>query len=391
MNKHETQTAGKLQAQDLLTWYDQSQRTLPWRFRQGEPVSAYKVWLSEIMLQQTRVETVIPYFERFLNALPEPAALAAATEDEVLKLWEGLGYYRRARYLHQAAKVLERDYNGEFPRAAQELRALPGIGDYTSAAIASIAFGEPVPAVDGNVLRIFSRLTGYHGEITAGAAKKAADQFFQKLIDPARPGDFNQALMDLGSLVCLPKGTVRCADCPWQTGCLAYATDQVENLPVRAQKKPRRQERKTVLVIHVADAVLIQERPQRGLLSGLYEFPTLDGHYPQARLQSWLREVGLFPSVASIQVLPRKRHLFSHLEWVMIGYDIALTRPLTLAERSRLSGACVHRMPSTSQISWQEAADIPFPVSRLELAQNYPLPSAISFYKQYYMSLAERR
>jgi A/G-specific adenine glycosylase len=197
-------------AEPLLIWYDENRRILPWR----EDPTPYHVWLSEIMLQQTRVEAVRGYYDRFLAALPDIKTLAAAPEDQYLKLWEGLGYYSRVRNLHRAAITLMEDYDGEMPADYDELRSLPGIGPYTAAAIASIAFGKPEPAIDGNLLRVFARLTCYEPNILTPAANREARAFFLQTMDKARPGAFNQALMDLGALICLPNSAPSCGSCP---------------------------------------------------------------------------------------------------------------------------------------------------------------------------------
>ena len=220
----------------LLAWYDRSGRTLPWR----SIVTPYRTWVSEIMLQQTRVSAVIPYFERFMAELPDAAALATVPEERLLKLWEGLGYYSRARNLQKAAKVIVSDFGGELPRTCASLKTLPGIGDYTAAAIASINFGEPVAAVDGNLLRVAARVSGCADDIMDAKVRKQFTAHLNEAIDPARPGAYNQAMMDLGATVCLPNGAPKCGACPARAICAAYKNGLTEILPVRAKKKADR-------------------------------------------------------------------------------------------------------------------------------------------------------
>lgn len=272
----------------LLAWYSENRRSLPWR----DDPSAYHVWISEIMLQQTRVEAVKGYYTRFLERFPDIFTLARAEEDTVLKLWEGLGYYSRARNLQKAARVLVSEYGGEMPRNAKELKKLPGIGPYTAAAIASIAFGEKIPAVDGNLLRVFSRLTLYEKEIRTLAALKAAEAFFLAEMPADHPGDFNQALMDLGAGICTPGGTPVCGNCPLLLLCLAAAQDRAAGLPLMPAKKARRIERHTILVIRDDGRILLRKRPDRGLLAGLYEFPNENGWLSEEEAVGKAREYG---------------------------------------------------------------------------------------------------
>ena len=303
----------------LLAWYDRYRRHLPWR----EDPTAYHVWVSEIMLQQTRVEAVRGYYARFMERFPDIRSLAESEEDECLKLWEGLGYYSRARNLRRAAGVIMDQYGGEMPRTAGELRKLPGIGPYTSAAIASIAFGERIPAVDGNLLRVFARLALYEKEIKTPAASKAAEDFFLQAMPQERPGDFNQALMDLGAGVCIPGGTPACqtdGECPLRDYCGACRTGRCGDLPVMPVKKARRIEHRTVLVIRDDDNILLRRRPAKGLLAGLYEFPNEEGWMTEAEALDRAESYGCMP--AGIRRLPDARHVFTHLEWHMRGYEI---------------------------------------------------------------------
>ena len=262
------QNIEKLQAivSPLLTWYDENRRILPWR----EEVSAYRTWVSEIMLQQTRVAAVLPYFQRFMARYPTVQDLARGDEEELLKLWEGLGYYSRARNLQKAARIVAEDYAGAFPADYKELIALPGIGDYTAGAILSIAFGLPVPAVDGNVLRIASRITGWDRDVQS--TKKEITRWMTEVVPSDRPGAFNQALMDLGSALCLPAAP-RCPDCPLRGLCTAEREGSQARIPVRAPKKDKRPEEKTVFLLRRPDGAVAlgQRRPGGGYIAaGIY-------------------------------------------------------------------------------------------------------------------------
>ena len=299
----------------LLAWFDRSHRILPWR---SEP-TPYRVWVSEIMLQQTRVEAVKPYFARFLSRLPDVAALAAADEDTLLSLWEGLGYYNRVRNMQRAAKAVMEQYGGQLPGTAEALSKLPGIGPYTAAAIASIAFGEAVPAVDGNVLRVLSRLFGIAEDILSARNKKEFTVLDGQLLLPERAGDFNQAMMELGATVCLPNGAPLCEKCPFQHDCRARAEGSVEFLPVRAEKKPRRVEERTVLLLTTPNGrFLLRRRPSRGLLAGMWEFPQVEGTLTAAEATAIAERMGF--AVLQTEQLPSASHLFTHIEWQLSGW-----------------------------------------------------------------------
>ena len=244
----------------LLPWYDGGARVLPWR----EEPTPYRVWVSEIMLQQTRVEAVRPYYERFLEAFPTVEALAAAPEEKLLKMWEGLGYYNRARNLQRAAQQVVELYDGEVPASYEALRALPGVGDYTAGAIASIAFQLPVPAVDGNVLRVISRVLCRYDNILDAKVKRRTEEELRQAL-PQRVGDFNQSLMELGALVCLPGGAPRCLGCPLHPVCRAAARGVAQELPVKAKAKPRKQEERTLFLLFSHQGrVALQKRPEKG-------------------------------------------------------------------------------------------------------------------------------
>ncbi|MBQ3141261.1 MAG: A/G-specific adenine glycosylase, partial [Clostridia bacterium] len=263
----------KLIVQPLLDWYAQNKRVLPWR----ENTDPYRVWVSEIMLQQTRVEAVIPYYLRFLERFPSVQALADAPEDELLKAWEGLGYYSRARNLQKTARIVCEKFGGRFPSDYEQLLKLPGIGVYTAGAIASIAFEKPTPAVDGNVLRVLSRLTESHDDITEPAVKARFTQLLADVYPSTRRGDFTQSLMELGATVCVPNGPARCGQCPLAQLCKAQLHGIQHLLPVKAPKQTRRSEDKTVLLLRCGQRYAVRRREPDGLLGGLWEFPSLNG------------------------------------------------------------------------------------------------------------------
>ncbi len=306
-------------AEPLLRWYDENRRVLPWR----EEVSPYRTWVSEIMLQQTRVTAVLPYFRRFMDAFPTVEALAGAEEERLLKLWEGLGYYSRARNLQKAARIVAERHGGVFPRSYDELIALPGIGDYTAGAILSIACGEAVPAVDGNVLRILARVTADEGDITDTAVKKRHRAWAAETMSRTRPGAYNQALMDLGATVCLPNGEPLCGGCPLRELCAAYAEGKTRTLPVRGKKKPRRIEEMTVLLLTQEGKVALRKRSSEGLLASLWEFPNLSGHRSEAETAEALAAMGL--TVREWRKSLAAKHVFTHVEWHMQGYALEVT------------------------------------------------------------------
>ncbi len=268
-------------AEPLLAWYKHNARELPWR----ENTDAYRVWVSEIMLQQTRVEAVKPYFLRFMKALPDIRALADVPEETLLKLWEGLGYYSRARNLQRAAKLVTERHDGVLPSDMRELRALPGIDPYTAGAIASIAYGMAEPAVDGNVLRVLARLSGSELDIALPAARIAAEKAVRDMIPADDPGAFNQALMELGACVCLPNTAPRCVECPLAALCRAHREGRETELPVRSKKAARRVEEHSVFVLREHTRVAVRKRGGSGLLAGLWELPNLPGHMEQTVLR----------------------------------------------------------------------------------------------------------
>ncbi len=296
----------------VCDWFETGKRLLPWR---QEP-TPYHVWISEIMLQQTRIEAVIPYYERFIAELPDVKALACADTDRLMKLWEGLGYYSRARHLQKAAQQILERHGGALPADYEALKALAGIGEYTAGAIASIAFSVPTPAVDGNVLRVLARLTACADDVMRPAVRRELTTLAAALVPKDRPGAFNQGLMELGERICLPNTMPRCEHCPIASYCVVCGTPQAAELPVRAAKKARRIEEKTVFVLLTNERparVLLHKRPDKGLLAGLWELPNVDGHDRVA-----------FPldglvAVSEPQELTQSRHIFSHIEWHMKG------------------------------------------------------------------------
>ena len=352
----------------LLVWYGENARKLPWR----EDPTPYRVWLSEVMLQQTRVAAVLDHYARFLSAAPTVEDLAALPEDELMKLWQGLGYYSRARNLQKAARQVVERHGGVFPNTYNDIRALAGVGDYTAGAISSIAFGLPTPAVDGNVLRVVSRICADEGDILSPATKKRYTQALAEIIPVKAPGDFNQAMMELGATVCLPNGAPLCEKCPARDFCRAHLEGLTDRLPVKAPKKARKIESRTVYLLFYEDKVALRRRPEKGLLAGLWEFPNELETPPQSALRAdsspargepgdpCLPLWGRWPSEARSERAPTRvaagRHIFSHIEWHMTALS---------AERSS---------PDLPE-GWVWA-------DRTELRDKYAIPSAFDFVKE---------
>jgi A/G-specific adenine glycosylase len=291
---------------------------MPWR----EQATPYHVWISEIMLQQTRIEAVKAYYDRFMKRLPDVESLAKVDEEELLKLWEGLGYYNRARNLKKSAMLVVDKYEGKIPADYDQLMELPGIGSYTAGAIASIAYGLPVPAVDGNVFRVVMRFLDCEDDISKAAVKKNMERSLRDVIPSDSPGTFNQALMELGETVCIPNGEPLCGNCPLCKWCKGHKSGRELLLPVKPQKKTRRVEKKTVLVFEKNDTVCISRRPEQGLLAGLWEFPMLDGKKGLLEIKKWFREQKI--AVDSVERMGSAKHIFSHVEWHMTGYRVKL-------------------------------------------------------------------
>lgn len=302
----------------LLDWYAVNARDLPWR----REVTPYHVWISEIMLQQTRVETVKGYFERFLAAVPDIAALAALPEEQLLKLWEGLGYYSRARNLQKAAQVCCERYGGELPGDYQALLSLPGFGPYTAGAVASIAFGLPVPAVDGNALRVWSRLRADGADIADPATRKGVEAKFAGIMPERESGAFNQALMDLGATVCVPNGAPKCESCPLQPFCLSHLSGKEMDFPQKRPKQPRRIEERTLLLLEREGHIAVHRRPAKGLLAGLWELPGFDGRLTKNEAVAAVRSLGLEP--LQLTPLAPYKHVFTHVEWHITGWRVKL-------------------------------------------------------------------
>lgn len=326
----------------LTEWFEQNKRDLPWR-KDTEP---YHVWISEIMLQQTRIEAVMGYYERFMKALPDVTSLSEIDDDSLYKLWEGLGYYSRARNLKKAAEKIMSQYGGVFPRSCKELLTLPGIGEYTAGAIASICYDEKIPAVDGNVLRVIARVTKDRENVLLPTMKK---KVFTKLkaIMPDRAGAFNEALMELGETVCLPNGAPLCDRCPIREHCAACKENLTAEIPVRVKKTKRKKENKTVFLITSPDRRLaIEKRPEKGLLSGLYQLPNVSGFFRDDELPSVLAKWGL--SADHIAFLKEEKHIFTHIDWIMKAYR-------------------AEARDKNSRFLW---------VTQEELSERYPLPTA---------------
>ena len=341
----------------LLEWYSSAARDLPWRTPASEThrPDPYHVWVSEIMLQQTRVEAVKGYYARFLTAFPNIKSLANAPQDELMKLWQGLGYYSRANNLKRAAIEIEERFHGEFPRTYQEILSLPGIGEYTAGAIASIALGEAVPAIDGNVYRIYTRLFEDGSDITKAAFKKQLRSELLQTIPPGAPGIYNQAWMDLGATICQPNGAPLCDKCPFVSRCQAHIHDSWSAFPVKPPKKKRRIEEKTVILLEYQGTYLVQKRPPKGLLAGLWEFPSQEGFISTEELQKLLEQWDT--SASTIELLGKGKHIFSHIEWHMIGYLIHLKQAPSI--------------PLSEDSIW---------VTAEKMQREYSIPSALRLY-----------
>lgn len=327
----------------LLHWYGENKRVLPWR---GEP-TPYETWVSEIMLQQTRVETVKAYYLRWMEAFPTVFALAEADEETVLKKWEGLGYYSRARNLYRAAKTVVEDYGGELPCDKKTLVKLPGIGEYTAGAILSIAFGKCEPAVDGNVLRVVSRLNADPFDIADNKTKTAVGDMLRPLMPKDRTSDFTQALFELGALVCLPDEDYRCGICPMTEYCKAFREKSQQDFPVMPVKAEKKREKKTVFVIRSGNEYVLKKRPEKGLLAGLYELPNVDGFMSEEEVKNRFG--------GKVTPLPNKTHVFTHIVWEMQGFLVETDEPI----------------------------EDGFLAKREEIENVYSLPSAFSAYKKY--------
>lgn len=310
----------KLEAlvEPLCLWYEKEKRSMPWR----DDATPYHVWLSEIMLQQTRIEAAKAYYDRFTKCLPDIPSLAAVSEEELLKLWEGLGYYNRARNLKKAASLLVERYDGRLPADYDLLLSLPGIGRYTAGAIASIAYGLAEPAVDGNVLRVTMRYLNCDEDIMKMSVRTKMEKQLRAIMPKDCPGEFNQALMELGEVICIPNGKPFCEKCPLSHLCLAHKEGREMELPKKAEKKKRRIEKKTVLVFRQGDRIGIVRRPNQGLLAGMWEFPSKEGYLTMQQVKEYLSET--VSGEVTVKRLKSGKHIFSHVEWHMRGYEIIL-------------------------------------------------------------------
>ncbi|MEF2767367.1 MAG: A/G-specific adenine glycosylase [Dorea phocaeensis] len=340
-------------AEPVVGWFRQNKRDLPWR-KDQDP---YHVWVSEIMLQQTRVEAVKPYYERFLRELPRVKDLAEAKEDTLLKLWEGLGYYNRVRNMQKAAQQIMVDFHGEFPNTYEEILSLKGIGNYTAGAISAFAFGLPKPAVDGNVLRVVSRITGSREDIMKQSVRKAMERALEQVIPEDAASDFGQGLIELGAIVCVPNGEPKCAECPAAFACVARKQGLTAEIPVKKKAKARRIEKQTVFIFKDGEKLAIRKRPGKGLLAGLYEFPNEEGKLTQKEVTAYSKEIGLMP--VRVKKLESAKHIFSHVEWHMTGYEVIVDE---LEKTNKKEFLFIH--PE-------------------EIGQRYPLPSAFETYIRY--------
>jgi A/G-specific adenine glycosylase len=302
----------------VVSWFRENGRLLPWR----EGRDPYRIWISEIMLQQTRIEAVIPYYYRFLEALPDPLSLASVSEEQLLKLWEGLGYYSRARNLKKAAQMVMEQYGGKLPADAAALRSLPGIGDYTAGAIASIAYGLPTPAVDGNVLRVLARYNGDFRDIMLSSTKKSVTAMLAEVYPQGRAaGDLTEGIMEIGERICIPNGSPQCALCPLRKGCAAKAKGLCDQLPVKSAKKERKVAEMTVLLLSCQGRYALRKRPSQGLLAGMWEFFCLDGKKSKEEALACLKERGICGE--QIASAGKAKHIFTHIEWNMTGYFVS--------------------------------------------------------------------
>ena len=350
---------------EVTGWYRDNRRDLPWR----QDKDPYHVWVSEIMLQQTRVEAVRDYYLRFMQALPTIEALAEAEEEQLLKLWQGLGYYNRVRNLQKAARQILQNPSAGFPRTMPEILALPGIGEYTAGAIASICFDQRTPAVDGNVLRVMARLTEEEGDVKSTPVKRRFTELLAGLYPDTDCGDFTQGLIELGALVCLPNGQPRCEMCPVSGFCRARAAGRVMELPVKAEKKARRQEQRTVFILSCGGRVAVRRRPKGSLLGNLYEFPQVSQHLTAGAAVSQVEAWGCHP--LDVTRSKQYKHIFSHVEWDMTGYYITCGLEGT-GEVSR-EGAGDSLQPEGAGRPGGQAFRW---VSREQLEEEIPLPSA---------------
>lgn len=345
--------------QNLFLWYQHNKRHLPWRSTKDP----YAIWVSEIMLQQTRVEAVKTYYDRWMTVLPTVTHLAEIDDDLLYKLWQGLGYYARVRNMKKAAVMIVSKYHEVFPTTKKELLELPGIGDYTSSAIASISFGEQVASVDGNVLRVVSRLFGFYDDITKKETVKKITNVVEELMLNQDAGKMNQAWMELGALICIPNGMPKCNSCPLQNFCIARAKNIISEIPVKPQKKSRKNILLTVLLLEYNDKWFIHKRSASGLLANLWEYINLENHLSIEEVISWCEQHGMI--VEMIEKMISSKHIFTHLEWNMKGYHIRISSMKEELESTKL-------------------------VSATEIKQIYSIPSAFQIYTDYILNIVSK-
>lgn len=303
----------------LLNWYQKNKRDLPWRKDQNP----YHVWISEIMLQQTRIEAVIGYYDRFIKRLPSIQDLAQINDDELLKLWEGLGYYTRARNLKKAAIMIMEEYDGIFPNTFEQIMSLPGIGEYTASAIGSICFSLKEVTIDGNVLRVYMRLQNCYDNVDDLKIRRKVRNELQKIM-PEEAGDFNQALMELGETICLPNGIPKCSECPLKNFCKSYQNDTYLELPIKNKKKDKKEEKYTILLFYYKSQFVLEKRKESGLLQNLWQFPNIQGHLTKKQLENYLKENKI--KFLKVKKSVSYTHIFTHKRWNMISYMVELDK-----------------------------------------------------------------
>lgn len=302
---------------NVLTWYRENKRQLPWR-KDRDP---YHVWISEIMLQQTRIEAVIGYYDRFMQEIPTIFALAEIEDEKLLKLWEGLGYYNRARNLKKTAQIIVEKYKGNFPTTYLDLLTLPGIGEYTASAISSICFQEKKATVDGNVLRVYMRYYNKSDNISEEKVRKSVKEELEKIL-PKNSGDFNEGMMELGEVICIPNGIPLCKKCPIKQECLARKNNSYLNLPVKNKKKEQKKLYYTVLLFNYREKIAISKRINQSLLNNLWSFPNLEGNYSLSDIKNYLENKDI--KYKNIEEAPSYTHTFTHQKWEMKSYKIEL-------------------------------------------------------------------
>ncbi|NBG87260.1 A/G-specific adenine glycosylase [Isachenkonia alkalipeptolytica] len=361
----------------LLQWYQKNKRTMPWR----DIENPYYTWVSEIMLQQTRVDTVIPYFLRFIEKYPTVKDLAKGEDEDLLKLWEGLGYYSRVKNMKIAAREVVEKYDGVFPKERKALESLKGIGEYTAGAIASIAYEQKEPAVDGNVLRVMTRITGNHGDIKLGKTKKEITHGVRKLLPEENLGDFNQGLIELGAVLCTTAKAPDCEICPVSEFCLAFEKNLQGALPVKGKAMKKRLEKKTVLIFTYKEQLFLRKREERGLLAGLWEFPNIKGHIKEEALkeilekEQHLAEENL--TVENITRLEDSKAVFSHIQWNLMAYQVNLK-----SSEGPPEGLRIKEDKNYLELPVEEVMDNGRWIPREEVRKDYSIASAFKAYRK---------